>query len=81
LGLMLTTNDAAKRLNVSAEHVRKLCRAGILKSYDVSIRDGRATYRIDERELEAYAKRRCVVATAHDERVRRWRADRTDKNS
>ena len=81
MGLMLTTNDAAKRLNVSAEHIRKLCRAGILKSYDVSIRDGRATYRIDERELEAYAQKRRVVSTAHDERVRRWRADRNGKNS
>ena len=78
---MLTTNDAAKRLNVSAEHIRKLCRAGILKSYDVSIRDGRATYRIDERELEAYAQKRRVVATAHDERVRKWRAGTNGKNS
>lgn len=81
MGLMLTTNDAAKRLNVSAEHIRKLCRAGILKSYDVSIRDGRATYRIDERELEEYAQKRRVVSTAHDERVRKWREERSGKNS
>ncbi len=81
MGLMLTTNDAAKRLNVSAEHIRKLCRAGILKSYDVSIRNGRATYRIDERELEAYAQKRRVVSTAHDERVRKWREGRSGKNS
>lgn len=81
MGLMLSVNDAAKRLNVSAEHVRRMCRAGLLKAYNVSIRDGRATYRIDANELEAYAQKRRVVSTARDERVRRWREGKDGRNS
>lgn len=81
MGLMLTVNEAAKRMNVSAEHVRRMCRAGVLKSYDVSIKDGRATYRIDANELETYMQRRAVVCNASDGKVRAWRGKRNGRNS
>ena len=81
MGLMLTVNEAAKRMNVSAEHIRRMCRAGVLKSYDVSIKDGRATYRIDANELEQYMTRRAVVKNASDEKVRAWRGRKSGKNS
>ena len=81
MGLMLTVNEAAKRMNVSAEHVRRMCRAGVLKSYDVSIKDGRATYRIDANELESYMQRRAVVCNASDRKVRAWRGRRNGRNT
>jgi excisionase family DNA binding protein len=51
--MMLTTPQAAERLNVHPETIRRLVKAGKLKA--VSLSDSsRPRLRIDERELQAF---------------------------
>ena len=51
--MMLTTPQAAERLNVHPETIRRLVKAGKLKA--VSLSDtARSRLRIDERELQAF---------------------------
>jgi excisionase family DNA binding protein len=51
--MMLTTPQAAERLNVHPEAIRRLVKAGKLKA--VSLSDtSRPRLRIDERELQAF---------------------------
>ncbi len=51
--MMLTTKQAAERLSVHPETIRRLVKAGRLKAVLLS-NTGRARLRIDERELQAF---------------------------
>jgi excisionase family DNA binding protein len=51
--MMLTTQQAAERLNVHPETIRRLVKAGKLKAVALS-QTGRARLRIDEKELQAF---------------------------
>jgi len=51
--MMLTTQQAAEKLNVHPETIRRLVKAGKLKA--VALSDtARARIRIDDRELQAF---------------------------
>lgn len=50
---MLTTQQAAERLNVHPETIRRLVKAGKLKAIALSA-TGRARLRIDDKELQAF---------------------------
>jgi excisionase family DNA binding protein len=51
--MMLTTPQAAERLNVHPETIRRLVKAGKLKAVSLSDTE-RARLRIDEKELQAF---------------------------
>lgn len=51
--MMLTTQQAAERLNVHPETIRRLVKAGKLKAIALSA-TGRARLRIDEKDLQAF---------------------------
>jgi len=51
--MMLTTPQAAERLNVHPETIRRLVKAGKLKAISLS-NASRPRLRIDERELQAF---------------------------
>ena len=53
--MMLTTQQAADKLNVHPETIRRLVKAGKIKA--VALSDtARARIRIDDRELQAFIK-------------------------
>jgi excisionase family DNA binding protein len=53
--MMLTTTQAAERLSVHPETIRRLVKAGRLKAVKLSIDDTtRSQLRIDEKELQAF---------------------------
>ena len=51
--MMLTTQQAADKLNVHPETIRRLVKAGKLKAVSLSDTE-RARLRIDEKELQAF---------------------------
>ena len=57
--MMLTTPQAAERLNVHPETIRRLVKAGKLKAIALS-NASRPHLRIDERELQAFIDNQCV---------------------
>lgn len=52
--MMLTTSQAAERLNVHPETIRRLVKAGRLKAVKLSTDTTRTQLRIDEKELQAF---------------------------
>ena len=59
--MMLTTPQAAERLNVHPETIRRLIKAGKLKAVSLSDTE-RARLRIDEKELQAFIDRQGAKA-------------------
>jgi len=56
--MMLTTTQAAERLSVHPDTIRRLVKAGKLKAVKISIdATTRSQLRIDEKELEAFMLR------------------------
>lgn len=61
---MLTPQQLADRLSVDVDKVRGWCRSGELPAIDVSDKGSRRPqYRIDERDIEAFVKRRNAAPT------------------
>ncbi len=52
--MMLTTAQAAERLQVHAATIRRLVKAGRLKAVKLSTETTRTQLRIDEKELDAF---------------------------
>ncbi len=52
--MMLTTTQAAEKLNVHAATIRRLVKAGRLKAVKLSTETTRTQLRIDEKELDAF---------------------------
>jgi len=53
--MMLTTTQAAERLSVHPDTIRRLVKAGKLKAVKISIDDAtRSQLRIDETDLQAF---------------------------
>jgi excisionase family DNA binding protein len=52
--MMLTTTQAAEKLNVHPETIRRLVKAGRLKAVLLNTSTTRTQLRIDEKELDAF---------------------------
>lgn len=60
---MLRVGEAAAILNCSADHIRRLIKAGRLGAVDLSLKPGRAELRIPSDEIQRFiASRRVTVA-------------------
>jgi len=55
--MMLTTPQAAERLNVHPDTIRRMIKAGKLNAVKLSTDTTRSQLRIDEKELEAFMLR------------------------
>jgi len=53
--------------------VRLLIRNGEIPAYNVSARQGRATYRVSETELRRWVAKRKAVGHCTDGKVKAWR--------
>jgi excisionase family DNA binding protein len=62
--MMLTTTQAAKRLNVHPETVRRLVKAGKLKAMKLSTDTTRSQLRIDEKELQLFIDKNTLTGVA-----------------
>jgi excisionase family DNA binding protein len=61
--MMLTTTEAAERLSVYPETIRRLVKAGRLKAVKLSVDDTtRSQLRIDEKELQAFIEGKATNA-------------------
>ena len=60
---LLTPEDAAEQLKVSAEHVRALIRSGRLEAINLAIGKKRPLYRIAAKALEGFLADRCGSTT------------------
>jgi len=73
---MLTPQEFADQLNIDVDKVRGWGRSGKLPSVDLSDGGSRPTYRIDERDAEAFLKK-CNAAPNPAAKARSTRAKRT----
>jgi excisionase family DNA binding protein len=74
--MMLTTTEAAKRLSVHPDTIRRLVKAGRLKAVKLSIDETtRSQLRIDEKELQAFIEGK---APAHDSGLKTFQIDSYD---
>lgn len=70
---LLSANEAAAFLGLTSSHVRLLIRNGEIPAYNVSARQGRATYRVSEAELRRWVAKRKAVGHCTDGKVKAWR--------
>jgi excisionase family DNA binding protein len=61
--MMLTVTQAAERLNVHGETIRRLVKAGRLKAVKLNTETTRTQLRIDEKELQAFIEGRATNAS------------------
>lgn len=71
--MMLTTAQAAERLQTSQEHIQRLCKSGTLPAVNLSPGKKRATYRISEADLIVFQNRHRAAEPVRPQRRKRRR--------